>query len=201
MDAKEIFNIREEIIKIYENKFNKKPTKKQFIMEVLNHQDGKVNLSLLSKIINYNESLLKKWIMKLNVEHKISVMTDYKQRWVIVKKCEQKCEFCLQLVNEYSVGNLEVCEFCGHYYIQNKWDTGYCNSCDEGKKRGKGLEKKEVMDRKNIKELRIVISNFNRESSISGAESAVLNALSKLSDNYTWKVYLSIFKFIDSFLW
>ncbi len=214
MDTKEIFKIREEIIETYKNKFSKYPTKKQFIMEVLNHQGGLISMQLLSNIMNYDISLLEKWVLKLSVEYEIKIEGDYKydgdcRHMMIlandyrddnIEVCKQDCKDCLDLIDEYDIINLEICEFCGHYFVQNKFSTGYCNLCDKGKKRGKDIMGNKN-DYKNIKELRTIISNFDRGSSISGAESAVLNALSKLSDNYAWKVYLSIFKFIDSFLW
>jgi hypothetical protein len=63
----------------------------------------------------------------------------------------------------------------------------------------KGFKKKTRYNSE--KELSHQISIFNNYKAISGAEKKVFDALSGLSSNYRWEMYLAIYEFIDSFLW
>ena len=138
MYSDETIKIKEEVAIECDIKYSKKPTKKQMIMEVLEHQSGTISMRLLSKVMDYNSVELEKWVLRLHKENKVSIIGDY-GKWTIIKlesdgslkKCEQKCEYCIQLIDENDTLNLDICEFCGHYYIQNKLDTGYCSSCEK----------------------------------------------------------------------
>jgi hypothetical protein len=44
------------------------------------------------------------------------------------------------------------------------------------------------------------LCNFKHYNSLSGAEKKLFDALKALSYNYRWKLYLSLYRFIDSFL-
>ena len=46
----------------------------------------------------------------------------------------EDCESCDILIGDYGLENLEVCEFCGHYYVQNKHNTGFC-TCTKGEQK------------------------------------------------------------------
>lgn len=46
----------------------------------------------------------------------------------------EDCESCKLLLDEYGEENLEICEFCGHYYVQYKDNSGYC-TCTKGEEK------------------------------------------------------------------
>lgn len=58
------------------------------------------------------------------------------------EKCRRDCKSCKTLIKDYGEENLEVCEFCGHYYVQNIDETGFC-TCTKGEQKEyikKGME-------------------------------------------------------------
>jgi len=85
---KEIFQIRKEVDKKLIYKYGtKKPTKKQFILEVIEYQGGSVSLKILSRIMHYKIHLLENWVLRLNAERKISIKGEY-PNWIIKYKGE-----------------------------------------------------------------------------------------------------------------
>ncbi len=84
LNWEEVFQIR---LKLYEKlieKYGKMPSKKQYILEVIEDRDGSVSLQLLSKIMHYKIHLLENWVLKLNMERKISIKGEYPD-WVLMK--------------------------------------------------------------------------------------------------------------------
>ncbi len=82
---KEVLQIR---VKLHEKlivKYGKMPSKKQYILEVIEDRDGSVSLQLLSKIMHYKICLLENWVLKLNAERKINIKGEYPD-WVLMKR-------------------------------------------------------------------------------------------------------------------
>ncbi len=53
---------------------------------------------------------------------------------------------------------------------------------------------------KSDKDLYQAICDFNHENNISGDEKAIYNALSKVSPEYRWRLYLALYDLVDGFL-
>ena len=84
LDQEEIFLIIAEIDKKIIDKYGvKKLSKKQYILELLEYR-GSVSLQLLSEIMCYRIDLLKNWVIKLSVEHRISIEGRYPD-WILFK--------------------------------------------------------------------------------------------------------------------
>ncbi|KKN18350.1 hypothetical protein LCGC14_0956700 [marine sediment metagenome] len=81
----EVFQIRTKLYNKLIEKYGKLPSKKQYILDVIDDRDGSVSLQLLSKIMHYKIHLLENWVLKLNAEHKISIKGEYPD-WIISKK-------------------------------------------------------------------------------------------------------------------
>jgi len=80
----EVFQIRSKLYDKLIEKYGKLPSKKQYILDVIEDRGGSVSLQLLSKIMHYRIDLLENWVLKLNAEHKISVKGLYPD-WILVK--------------------------------------------------------------------------------------------------------------------
>ena len=87
----EIFQIRRQLYDKLKQKYGKLPSKKQYILEVIEDRGGLVSLQLLSKIMHYKIHLLENWVLKLNSEHKITVKGEY-PNWKISLKINEKLE-------------------------------------------------------------------------------------------------------------
>ena len=74
-----------------EQKYGKLPSKKQYILEVIEDRGGLVSLQLLSKIMHYKIHLLENWVLKLNSERKITIKGEY-PNWKISMKINEKLE-------------------------------------------------------------------------------------------------------------
>lgn len=73
----EILQIRKQLYDKLIQKYGKLPSKKQYILEVIEDRGGLVSLQLLSKIMHYKIHLLENWVLKLNAEHKINIKGEY----------------------------------------------------------------------------------------------------------------------------
>ena len=79
----EIFKIRMELNEKLIKRYGKLPSKKQYILEVIEDRGGSVSLQLLSKIMHYKIHLLENWVLKLNAERKLSIKGEYPD-WILV---------------------------------------------------------------------------------------------------------------------
>ncbi len=79
----EIFKIRMELNEKLIKRYGKLPSKKQYILDVIEDRGGSVSLQLLSKIMHYKIHLLENWVLKLNAERKISIKGEYPD-WILV---------------------------------------------------------------------------------------------------------------------
>ena len=80
----EVLQIRKQLYDKMIQKYGKLPSKKQYILEVIEDHGGFVSLQLLSRIMHYRIDLLENWVLKLNAERKISIEGEYPD-WIITK--------------------------------------------------------------------------------------------------------------------
>lgn len=89
IDWQDLIQIRMQLYNKLILKYGKLPSKKRYILEVIEDRGGMVSLELLSKVMNYKTDLLRNWLLKLNAEDKINIKGVF-PNWKISLKSKRR---------------------------------------------------------------------------------------------------------------